>query len=475
MTFRPRVLGNLEYRVEWRESHGGRSLDRRSFGRGPSRWTNPKHYIDRLRGNRIANFNALFDSPEFREKRHVVLGFTYDGHHLVSYSQRLNFQHMFQVSSSYSLQLWSFSQRGQCPLSYAPTTSLPKLLDLPLFLHSPSHQPSDLFVSASPLSDEIAASFEGHFRLTITQSSSQRLWVIHGSPPPPEPPATNSLTSHATVFASPLLFRSDCLQVAHFSYESFSPYPPFHPSLALTPDDSALIVNDGRSLMLFYINGLNSCSGHPQQQQRLTLAQHTRISYSIVPSLGSSVIAEPAPPHPFAAGVGCVLGINLSGQYRFDGAAFVTRLLATVSELRHHRALDSDLCVLALDREGSAVIALLVVLTRPGEIRQRHSLYEYSRSSVVFSLCTITLRIKIIHRNVAHVQTQHMTLAQKTNELDIHAFAHKLRRSLQDADASIPCRPPGVWTSRSVDQTGKSALLINHPLWPLAVIKTDPQ
>eukprot|EP01117_Protostelium_nocturnum_P016734 TRINITY_DN6689_c0_g1_i1.p1 TRINITY_DN6689_c0_g1~~TRINITY_DN6689_c0_g1_i1.p1 ORF type:complete len:451 (+),score=140.05 TRINITY_DN6689_c0_g1_i1:91-1443(+) len=169
----------------------------------------------------IIDLNDIVDEKRELE-RCVLLGFTRDGNHLLSYRRIVSIRNIDTVSH-YSFQLWTF-QFGKKSF---------KIFDAHLF-------------GQQSISDNCELS------ITVMQDVDENLFVIHGNGIEEE--GINYQSNHMTIFPSPITdlnsprrIPSTMKESIHFSYLTQSPFPKFDPKISfLSPN--VLIFNTGSCL-----------------------------------------------------------------------------------------------------------------------------------------------------------------------------------------------------------------------------------
>ncbi|PSC76438.1 hypothetical protein C2E20_0265 [Micractinium conductrix] len=158
-------------------------------------------------------------------KSAVLLGFTRDGCHLVSYTV-----HPVAAADGvdgYSLQLWSFHQGQRCR----------RLWSVPLF-RTPTY--------LEALEDEEEFMGGDDMLLTVAEAPDSSLLVVHGRSADPTEASSrdHKLPNFLTLIPGPLHAGAAQLKPLHLSYHTCFPHAPFNPFHFLCPLDGPGLLGD---------------------------------------------------------------------------------------------------------------------------------------------------------------------------------------------------------------------------------------
>ncbi|KAL5486406.1 hypothetical protein EMCRGX_G018876 [Ephydatia muelleri] len=365
------------------------------------------------------DLDDILDAERVLMDGHVILGFTRNGQHLISYQCHIDAAHV------YSLHWWRFDLRS--PLHH---------------VHS-----EELFRGEK---------IEHDLHLIIGQTPDDGFVVVFGS-------ALDRLNEdcrpcYVTVLPScnveATTFEKQC--TFHFKFELLQPYPPFSPSLSLSLT-GCVVLNTGDSLVVLCY-AADACQRVPQSAPSSS-STHTHQLF-IEPSEGGSISPgySVSPSQLLLPLEGCTEVC----QSTLDIEHWLSNLLH--SELTKRGVLfnsvnDYDMQLIEVTSDGHVVFAVTVVLEACK-----------SSSCIADSLTTLIVAVWNTHTGLAE--------CIEFEELKQVCPPHRIRSSTTSLTLELRKMwhtPMSMWSSvRAFSNhtvfTGKSLHSISHPLLPLAVV-----
>ncbi|PRP76383.1 hypothetical protein PROFUN_15284 [Planoprotostelium fungivorum] len=373
----------------------------------------------------------------------IILGFTRDGNHLISYSSTTDnsgAHHFFsEEEQHYFLQIWSFKLKNKSK----------KISEHPLFGGA-----------------AISTRHGSGLRLTIMEDAEQNLFLIHGCHNVREDDRSTSEDHHITIVPSPIILFGhvkndgyDPLDCIHLRYPCQDPFPSFDPRLNFI-SPNIMLINTGSAVHCLRMHRAEDHTGREQRERQydfdetdwsLDMSQgKMQMSWSCTQpgDLNQVTLLEVNQrTHPNAFGI--------DGHDCFNAERYLQRMIHTTPQMKGLRLVDYELDILEVI--GShATLSMNAFYLPPSD---RHGLILIA-VIISFDLSNGDIQMKRFNSYSCNSNNKKAVLAYIRAEMTEAMRLCCLSKSQH--------KSPSVWTNKSVF-SGQSVPFLFHPHLPIVL------